>query len=210
MPQTSCSSIQAQLMVSHISLVSAVRTERELSRAASMQFLIEEGLRRRERQIFDDVLFVGFVIGLVEAGADAGGEQRRIPFIGLADIGGGQRGDAKRRVDGAREIFRPLDIAGQPVQVFGGARQHAKALALYSSRIQVSLVPPPWLELTTSEPSFSATRVRPPGTMVTRVAPGQHERAQIDVARREARRGTGRAGRQRQRRLGDITFGLAP
>jgi hypothetical protein len=32
---------------------------------------------------------------------------------------------------------------------------------------QVSLVPPPWLELTTSEPSFSATRVRPPGTMVT-------------------------------------------
>src|ERR1700758_2409979 len=42
--QTSCSSIQAELMVSHISLVSAVRTERELSRAASMQFLIEEGL----------------------------------------------------------------------------------------------------------------------------------------------------------------------
>ena len=31
-------------MVSHISLVSAVRTERELSRAFSMQFLIEEGL----------------------------------------------------------------------------------------------------------------------------------------------------------------------
>src|SRR5438477_127984 len=31
---------------------------------------------------------------------------------------------------------------------------------------QVSLVPPPWLELTTSEPSFSATRVSPPGMMV--------------------------------------------
>ena len=44
MPQTSCSSIQALLMVSHISLVSAVRTERELSRALSMQFLIEEEL----------------------------------------------------------------------------------------------------------------------------------------------------------------------
>ena len=42
--QTSCNSIQAELMVSHISLVSAVRTEREFSRAASMQFLIEEGL----------------------------------------------------------------------------------------------------------------------------------------------------------------------
>ena len=43
MLQTSCSSIHAPLMVSHISLVSAVRTERELRRAASMQFLIEEG-----------------------------------------------------------------------------------------------------------------------------------------------------------------------
>ena len=31
-------------MVSHISLVSAVRTEREFSRAVSMQFLIEDGL----------------------------------------------------------------------------------------------------------------------------------------------------------------------
>ena len=31
-------------MVSHISLVSAVRTERELSRAVSMQLRIEEGL----------------------------------------------------------------------------------------------------------------------------------------------------------------------
>jgi hypothetical protein len=36
-----------------------------------------------------------------------------------------------------------------------------------SSSTQVSLVPPPWLELTTSEPSFSATRVRPPGTTRT-------------------------------------------
>src|SRR4029078_11557199 len=86
--------------------------------------------------------------------------------MGLADIGGGKGCDAQGRVDGAREIFRPLDIAGQPVQVFSGTRQH-----LYSSKIQVSLVPPPWLELTTSEPSFSATRVRPPGTMVTRSFP---------------------------------------
>ena len=30
------------------------------------------------------------------------------------------------------------------------------------SSTQVSLVPPPWLELTTSEPLRSATRVRPP------------------------------------------------
>jgi hypothetical protein len=54
-----------------------------------------------------------------------------------------------------------------------GSRQGATRAAslfnpnIYSSNIQVSLVPPPWLEFTTSEPSFSATRVKPPGTMVT-------------------------------------------
>ncbi len=36
-----------------------------------------------------------------------------------------------------------------------------------SSSTQVSLVPPPWLELTTSEPFFNATRVSPPGVMRT-------------------------------------------
>src|SRR4026208_199523 len=41
------------------------------------------------------------------------------------------------------------------------------------------------------------------------LAPRQHERPEIDMARREARRGAGRAGRQRQRWLGDKTFGLA-
>src|SRR6202020_2328252 len=38
------SSSQALLMVSHISIVSAVRTERALRRAVSMQLRIEEGL----------------------------------------------------------------------------------------------------------------------------------------------------------------------
>ena len=32
---------------------------------------------------------------------------------------------------------------------------------------KLSLVPPPWLEFTTSDPSRSATRVRPPGTTCT-------------------------------------------
>src|SRR5262249_59777473 len=39
------------------------------------------------------------------------------------------------------------------------------------SSTQVSLVPPPWLELTTRDPFFNATRVRPPGTMRTRSRP---------------------------------------
>ena len=61
MPQTSCSSIQAQLMVSHISLVSAVRTERELSRAVSMQFLIEEGLAAENDRYSTTFVLVGFL-----------------------------------------------------------------------------------------------------------------------------------------------------
>src|SRR5574341_2405763 len=46
---------------------------------------------------------------------------------------------------------------------------HPSAFRLhpYSSSTQVSLVPPPCEELTTSEPSRSATRVSPPGTSVT-------------------------------------------
>src|SRR5262245_34599620 len=41
----------------------------------------------------------------------------------------------------------------------------------HASSTQVSLVPPPWLELTTSDPCLSATRVSPPGTMRTRSRP---------------------------------------
>jgi hypothetical protein len=43
------------------------------------------------------------------------------------------------------------------------------------------LLPPPWLEFTTSEPFFSATRVRPPGTDADTVAV-EHIGPQIDVA----------------------------
>ena len=77
------------------------------------------------------------------------------------------------------------------------------------SSTQVSLVPPPWLELTTSEPSFRATRVRPPGTMRTLVAAGEHERAQVDMARREAFLHQGRHGRERERRLRDEAARIA-
>src|SRR3954462_7199136 len=52
---------------------------------------------------------------------------------------------------------------------WGGALPAKRPLAhaaTSGARTQVSLVPPPWLELTTSEPSLRATRVSPPGTMV--------------------------------------------
>ncbi len=80
-------------------------------------------------------------------------------------------------------------------------------LSAYSSSTQVSLVPPPWLELTTREPLRSATRVRPPGARRMRIAE-QHERTQIEMARRDALVGDGRTGRERERRLGDVVAGL--
>src|SRR5205085_10138060 len=63
--------------------------------------------------------------------------------------------------------IRPVRHSGRASR---GFRRYATA-SLYSSKIQVSLVPPPWLEFTTSEPSFSATRVSPPGTIVVLLLP---------------------------------------
>src|SRR4030095_16347003 len=62
-----------------------------------------------------------------------------------------------------------LQITSHPVQVLGGAAQHGPGCSSVpgaGARTQVSLVPPPWLELTTSDPSLRPTRVRPPGMMV--------------------------------------------
>ena len=67
----------------------------------------------------------------------------------------------------------------------------------------MSLDPPPWLELTTSSPSGSATRVRPPGSTQTSLAVVDRERAQVDVPRREPAVDEGRDGRQLHDRLGD-------
>src|SRR3974377_1971269 len=64
--------------------------------------------------------------------------------------------------DQARQIFSAFDITSHPVKGFGDACQHA-----YSRSTQVSLLPPPCDEFTTSDPLRSATRVRPPGTIVT-------------------------------------------
>ena len=86
-----------------------------------------------------------------------GGAQR----LGETVAGLGQERHAVMRIHEAREALRPLDVARHPVQMIGGAAQHAP------SSTQVSLVPPPCEEFTTSDPSRSATRVRPPGTMVT-------------------------------------------
>src|SRR4029077_12089812 len=67
-------------------------------------------------------------------------------------------------VQEAARVLGPLDVAARPVERLGDAAEH-QALST-----QVSLLPPPCEELTTSEPSRSAARVSPPGTTdVTRL-----------------------------------------
>src|SRR5882724_6318663 len=49
----------------------------------------------------------------------------------------------------------------------GFCRLHRRVATHHDPSTQVSFVPPPCEEFTTSEPSRNATRVRPPGTTVT-------------------------------------------
>src|SRR5581483_7276075 len=87
--------------------------------------------------------------------------------INLALKGGG-----RREASGGGHLLRQRLSPTPTSPLAGGGRAPGKWLRQsHSSKIPVSLVPPPWLELTTSEPSFSATRVSPPGTMVVRWLP---------------------------------------
>ncbi len=83
-----------------------------------------------------------------------------------ADIDPGRQIEDDIGVDAhqPRGALHPLQVAGQPVDALGDARQHSGGLhqLLSVSTIQVSLLPPPWEELTTSDPLTIATRVRPP------------------------------------------------
>src|SRR5436190_1742937 len=61
----------------------------------------------------------------------------------------------------ARDVLGALEIPAHPVERVGHAGEHQASLA---ASTQVSLLPPPWEELTTYDPARSATRVRPPGS----------------------------------------------
>src|SRR5262249_55864178 len=110
-------------------------------------------------------LLVRFGIGRGEGMRAAGCGDRRLPFIARPHIGKRQCGEALCHLENACEVLGALHITREPIEVIGSAREH------YRSSTQVSFVPPPWLELTTSEPFLSATRVSPPGTMRMRSRP---------------------------------------
>src|SRR5262245_45994985 len=109
-------------MVSHISLVSAVRTDRALTRAVSMQLRIEEGLVGEKAR--NSVTVSSFGIGGEESRAAASCRDRRFPFVRRAHVSERERSHPVSGFEDAGEIFRALDITGEPVKIVGGARQH--------------------------------------------------------------------------------------
>src|ERR1700733_7154751 len=130
------------------------------------------GVGEVEGQEFNRGVFVKLAVLFHEPHIGAGGVKRALPFADLLAVGLRQIFEPERRLDGSGDIVGPLHGAGEAEEIVGSARKHGGHAGPSSpSTIQVSLVPPPWLELTTSDPSFSATRVRPPGTMRTPSAP---------------------------------------
>ncbi|KAI1691234.1 hypothetical protein DdX_22007 [Ditylenchus destructor] len=131
---------------------------------------------------FHHLLGRDLVVLLVVPGQQFADGEHALPAV-LGDFGGlRQERGLVVDVQHARRVLGALGVAGHPIEVVCGAGQHrscsycdwlcdcAGALDLgtrSASRIQVSFVPPPCDELTTSEPSFSATRVSPPGTICT-------------------------------------------
>ena len=66
-------------------------------------------------------------------------------------------------VEQARRVLGALHVARDPEQRLGDPREHHVS----PRSTQVSLLPPPCDEFTTIDSGLSATRVSPPGTMVT-------------------------------------------
>src|SRR6266853_3411799 len=119
-------------------------------------------------------LAVGAIELLAECGLVSGQCEQRRPQLGDDALGARHHRRFHDRVvvdvEETGRVLDPLDVAAYPVQVLGDPAEHLVRLRHYacpaSPRTQVSLEPPPWEELTTSEPRLSATRVSPPGTTV--------------------------------------------
>ena len=157
---------QVAFSASHMSRVILVRTERAfVARAAQAGahgrcvVVVEEDEVRSPSRRNPSPYFSRNVL------QHAGAGQRRAPFVAVTVAGVGRQRDAEAGLGEARHVLRALDLARHPEQVFGGPSEH---LSVSPRRTQVSLVPPPCEEFTTSDPFFSATRVSPPGTMRTR------------------------------------------
>jgi hypothetical protein len=122
--RSSCfSSWKAVLSASQTWVVSAVRTMRPFSRAAVMQLATEEGLSRSKNRKLSMLRCTGSPVFLREGMGHAGGLQQAVPFAAVA-LGRGQQADAAADFQKAGDGIGALHVAGDPVEVVGGAAQH--------------------------------------------------------------------------------------
>src|SRR6185369_9281996 len=85
-------------------------------------------------------------------------DHQRFPALGHRHVRVEHQG--ARDLQQPRGAFGPIDVAPEPEAMISHPRNHDAAFFC----TQVSFDPPPWLELTTYDPSTSATRVNPPGS----------------------------------------------
>src|SRR5690606_22625061 len=95
---------------------------------------------------------------LLEVLFRAGHDQQRPPALQALKRDVQHEGEVDTHQSGG--VVHPLDVSVEPEATVGDACDHSAA----PSSTQVSLDPPPWLELTTYDPSRRATRVSPPGS----------------------------------------------
>src|SRR5262249_42727737 len=133
-----------------------------------------------ERQELDHVLLRAAAVAALELLRIARRVHQRLPLLRRTDRQ--VEHPVQIHIDEARHVFGAFDIAAHPIDRIGNTTQHYHCAptaevcwdcacpssgTLSSSRegssasTHVSLLPPPCDELTTSEPSLSATRVRP-------------------------------------------------
>ena len=128
-------------------------------RAVQHLFTMASGL---DSMVVGEAQILGQVRQSMRMAQDEGTLGRGLNDLVQTALRVGKRAHSETGIDQAGDILGPLEVAAHPVEPVCGASEHHQ-----SSSTQVSLVPPPWLELTTSEPASSATRVSPPGTMRT-------------------------------------------
>ena len=82
------------------------------------------GVRGIEHQKLDDILLSHLVLFEMEGVGGSGGFERALPFAAGAAVSARQGRKPLRGVDDAGEIVGALQIAGGPVEIVGGAREH--------------------------------------------------------------------------------------
>ena len=140
-----------------------------------------------------------------EAVVGAGGVERALPFADLVALCLGQIFEPKRRLNSAGDVVRPLHRAGEPEEVVGGAREHRRSGLAFQVVYDPGVLGPAALAGIDDQRTLLQRNAGEAARHdADAVCAREHERPQIHMARRNAALERGWAGRQRQRRLGDV------